>query len=69
MIMITLGVATILFSLYDYKYPNSRFSQFFKRISYGNKDVESSKTGNIIGMSTGVIFISIGLIATFLSRI
>lgn len=67
MIMIILGVIIIALTLYDHKYPNSTVSRFFKRISLGNKNVESTQTSSAMSVSSGVIFILIGVVAIFLS--
>lgn len=64
--MIILGIIIIALTLYDHKYPNSTVSRFFKRISLGNKNVESTQTSIAVGVRDGVIFILIGVVAKLL---
>ncbi|GIP43530.1 hypothetical protein J45TS6_19890 [Paenibacillus sp. J45TS6] len=68
MIMIILGVIVISLTLYDFKKPDSKLMRTLKRVPGGDKNVDIKQTSSsfAMGVSTGVVFILIGVIAKIL---
>lgn len=66
MTMIILGALLIALSLYDYKKPNSPLSRVLKRLPGFKSDLENTQSNTAIAISTGVVFMMIGVIAKLL---
>jgi len=66
MIMILLGIIIIALTLYDYKKTNSLVSRILKHVPLFNKNMDDTKPNHAIGISMGVFFMMIGVIAKLL---
>lgn len=66
MTMIILGALLIALSLYDYKKPNSPLSRVLRRLPGFKSDLENTQSTTSIAISTGVVFMRIGVFAKLL---
>lgn len=69
MIMIVLGSLLLALSVFQYLKPESKLIRFANRGSNDTNDVHTLKNNALMGLTTGAVFILIGVVARVLTAL
>ncbi|MEK3796441.1 hypothetical protein MKX42_32370 [Paenibacillus sp. FSL R7-0204] len=69
MTMMVLGLLLLAISVFQYVKPESKLVRFANRGSKDTSDIPALKSNALMGLTTGVVFIVIGVIARVLTAI